>query len=103
MSSPSPIVCLCSHPVHFEGGRSVQDRLDIDPTHPYGNPCTHVVRAWDDSGLLVCAACDKVGHASRPAAGPEVEFEVEDLWSRITDPAIRRNQDAEVFEKDEEA
>jgi len=63
-----PIVCRCKHPVHFEGGRSVQDRLDIDPTHPYGNPCTHVVRAWDDSGLLVCAACDKIGHASRSVA-----------------------------------
>jgi hypothetical protein len=28
-----------------------------------------------------------------------MEFEVEDLWSRITDAAIRRNQDAEVFEE----
>jgi len=78
---PRPIVCRCEHPVHFEGGRSVQGRLDIDPTHPYRNPCTHVVRAWDESGLLVCAACDKVGHASRPATVASAALKTKDAKS----------------------
>jgi hypothetical protein len=39
------------------------------------------VRAWDDSGLLVCAACDKVGHASRPATVASAALKTKDAKS----------------------
>jgi hypothetical protein len=53
------IVCECEHANHFEETQLVSRGY----SHEYGARTTHVIRAG--AGLLICADCDRAGHAPR--------------------------------------
>jgi hypothetical protein len=62
-----PIRCPCpipEHPRYPRGTGFEQDFLYLTSAHPYGNPCTHVIRG--ENGLLICSACNKAGHGFYP-------------------------------------
>jgi hypothetical protein len=100
------IYCDCAAPVHFVTDVAKLPEGRYGENHPAGARCTYVVRA-DVGDALICGACDKAGHGAvrHPDAFERfnakqstqtAEVEPNDLWPRVTDAAIRRNQDVDA-------